>query len=219
MTASPAGGVGLSALLPGATDRAALVGTTGCGKTHLGALVLRAFPYVLALDGKGTLSPRKAEWQGYRLVQSMAKLAGLSPVKYPRIIYRPPVEEMLEGCEEVLDFVYRRHNTMLYIDELTTFARGIVPPIGLMNCLTRGRELRIGTLIATQRPAQIPQIVLSEAEHVYAFRLQMPQDRLRMADVYGIPEHRLARLRKREFLYKRDDDERTLGPFTLRYRR
>lgn len=82
--------------------------------------------------------------------------------------------------------IYGAGHVTVYIDE----AYGIVPPGAkippMLNALyTRGRELGIGVWAATQRPSWIPLVMLSEAEWLFAFRLQLDADRKRMAELMG----------------------------------
>jgi hypothetical protein len=70
---------------------------------------------------------------------------------------------------------------------------------------------------ATQRPANIPLVAISEAEHVYCFRLQLPQDRSRIEEITGIMVETIQGLKKRAFVYARQGESEILGPFTLEF--
>lgn len=83
------------------------------------------------------------------------------------------------------------------------------------GCLTQGRELNIETWSATQRPMNIPQVIMSEAEDAYVFPLKMPQDKQKVSAMCAIHADQIAALRKRQFLYAPQAGE-TMGPYTLR---
>jgi len=59
---------------------------------------------------------------------------------------------------------------------------------GFTACLTRGRSRGLGMWNLCQRPMFIPLFAISESDHRFMFRLNMPQDRKRMAEACGLPE-------------------------------
>lgn len=197
--------------LPAPGERVTFVGQTGSGKTRAAQELLRYRPFVVIHDSKGTIN-----WPGYKLVRTLAKLKNLDPKKFPKLIYRPEPEELAndELTDSFFDWVYRRKNTALYIDEVYSIAQGNTIPRGLLACLTRGREKRVEVWASTQRPIRIPQEFLSEAENVFAFKLKMPQDRDKVNATTGIDADAIQSLPKRYFIFSRQEDE-PIGPFTL----
>jgi hypothetical protein len=161
------------------------------------------------MDAKGRIA-----WDGYEVHTT---LAGAVKSKSPRIIYRPTYDELQD--EETLDrffeWVYRRQHTTLYVDEVAAIAQADNYPWHFGACLTRGRELGVASYIASQRPSRIPQVMLSESEHVYCFKLKLPQDCERMADITGLDEEQIFNLPKHHFFYAPQDGA-AVGPLTLR---
>lgn len=198
----------LEAIAPGPTDRAAFVGQTGSGKTTLAQQVCRLHPWVVAFDPKGML-----DWPGYEV---HTRLEPLTKSKAPRLIYRPTFEELddADTVDASFEWIYERRNTVLYVDEIFAYAEGDRSPWFLRACLTRGRERGIVVYIASQRPSRVPQVMLSESEHLYVFNLKLPQDRERMADVTGLEEEQL-KLDKHSFWYAPQVGE-LRGPLKLR---
>lgn len=203
----------LAEILPGPTDRAAFVGQTGSGKTTLAEAVCAARPFVVAHDSKGTL-----KWSGYTLFRSLAKMADADPVKVPRMIYRPDADELLDADaqDQFFRWCYDRGNCVVYVDEVFAVASANTVPHHLLACVTRGRERGVQLYASTQRPSGIPLVVLSESEHVYAFRLKLPGDRERMEDVTGIDANVIGKIPKRQFYYCPQDAEQAVGPMRLR---
>jgi energy-coupling factor transporter ATP-binding protein EcfA2 len=197
-------------LIPARSDRVFIAGQTGSGKTTLARVLLQQRKYVVILDSKGTI-----KWPGYTRVESFRKLTELEPEAHPKIVYHPTYWEEKNGTMDAFfRWVYDRRNCTLYVDELMGCTRGDDYPDYYGACLTRGRELKIEVWSGTQRPKNIPQVSMSEAEHAFIFRLRMPQDRVRVQEVAGIDARLIGQLRKRDFLYAPQEGE-VIGPQTL----
>lgn len=194
-------------IAPRPTDRAIFVGQTGSGKTTLAEQMCSTRAFVVALDPKGLL-----KWKGYQrytTLDGMRRVVDADPTKYPKIIYAPHYAELqdAEVIDEFFQWIYLRKNCTVYIDELYAITKNDNYPWHMGACYTRGRERKIETWGATQRPARVPQIVFSESEHVYCFRLRMPQDRERVEDMTGIPAPAIQALPKRRFIYAPQEGE------------
>lgn len=202
----------LSEIVPGRSDRALLVGQTGSGKTVLAECLLQFRRYVVVCDPK-----RRIQWTGYTIHQT---LKSLTQAKGDKLIYRPSHDAIREWdstddeVQRFFEWVYRRGNTTLYVDESYMVTRGEELPRFYHAALTQGRELGVETWSATQRPMNVPQVIMSESEHVYAFRLRMPQDRAKVERICGIPDSLLEDIPKHRFYYARQDDE-PIGPLML----
>lgn len=210
----------LSAMVPAQSDRAFLAGQTGSGKTVLARYLCSFREYVIVCDPK-----RRIDWKGYKLVTSLKTLTKLNPKKVTHIVYRPDFAAIAgwqngtdDEVERFFEFVYRRGRTTLYVDEAYLVTRGEEIPLYYQACLTQGRELGVETWTATQRPMNVPQVVMSEAEHAYIFRLKLPQDRKKIEAICGVPESRIAALQKLQYLYAPQSGD-TMGPFKLKLSR
>jgi hypothetical protein len=162
----------------------------------------------VALDAKGTLN-----WRGYERV---TKLDRLGSCRSPRIIFRPGYDELQspDVMDAFFEWIYQRRRTCVYVDEVMAVTRGDVYPYHFGACLTRGRERGVVVYGSSQRPTRIPQVLLSESEHVYTFRLRLPQDRGRIYDTTGLDPDAVAALPKRAFYYVPQDGA-PIGPLSL----
>lgn len=186
----------LSQIAPSPRHRALLVGQTGSGKTTLGKHLLRCYTYILALDPKITLGATEdnpeGHLKGFELARSPDELVTLAE-QYDRLQYRPDDQfQRLEHWDQVYRWAFDRRNTFVYTDEVYLVCNGPHPTDGMRACVTSGRERGIGMLHASQRPAGIPGILLSEAEHKYVFRLEKRDDRKRLAEA-DMPERVIER--------------------------
>jgi hypothetical protein len=199
----------LVTIVPPTTDRALFVGMTGSGKSTLARYILWHRKYRVVADYKGLIA-----WPEYRVFTRLKDLVGCNE---PSLLYKPSYAESIDedARGRFWEWVYRRGNCTVYNDETAATVDGNTYPFYLGACLMRGREHGIELWSGTQRPKEIPQIILSESENVYAFYLRLPQDRERVEGLTSIPRAKIEELKKREFLYARQGAE-IVGPMCLR---
>lgn len=172
-------------------DRAAVIGMTESGKTFLSRYLLHTASRLVVLDPKGTLRGQWAlrEWSPETRKLLLAGEPVRVRVAAPLLRGASSASEAtaLESAywDAVLWDVYDARNVILYIDEVYGVVPGGRPPAGLKAIYTRGRELGIGAISASQRPAWIPLELLSESKWYFLFRLQLEDDRKRMAGLMG----------------------------------
>jgi DNA helicase HerA-like ATPase len=158
--------------LPRDTERHAIFGKTGSGKTHFGlwALSHRSYPrmpwVVLDFKGDGMISAIP----GIEAID----LRHAPPRRPGLYVARPLPSDVDDGIVSGwLMAVWARERTGLFIDE-----GYMLPPRdrALRAVLTQGRSKRIPIIALSQRPAWISPFVMSEAEHLSVFFLQTPAD-------------------------------------------
>jgi hypothetical protein len=175
------------ALVVKPSEHVFIAGRTGSGKTYLARKYLARYPQVVALDTKGTMTWPEVPAEDLTLVE---RLTDLTAAKTSKIIYRPGWQELeFDYYNEFFRWCYQRGHTLVWVDE----AMSICPnphkiPDYYKAILTRGRELKVAVWSLTQRPAGIPQVIMSEATHFFIFDLNMPQDRQKLTEVTGAQE-------------------------------
>lgn len=183
------------------TDRYAIVGKSGSGKTSFGVvLASRIVPN----------DPRLANgWQCWWIDTKNDKkdLARLHrwgfqdgfKSKSPRKLIEVPfekgkpadtVERVNEICYKALD----QHGVVLVIDEY----RHCVPTTrtaspGILHVHQRGRGRDVGLIGMTQEPCEIPRQLISQASHIFLFNLTYPYDIKYAKGIH--PNYRPAKLR------------------------
>ncbi len=186
-------------------ERVTLIGKTGCGKTTLGKIYAGGFENVAVLDTKGTFT-----WGNVPIIKTFDKLRKTMSDNYGKFIYRP-IDSELNGdfMDAFFEFIYKRRNTVGYVDELAQVAE-LIGGDGIstnwQNIMQRGRELNVGIFNSTQRPKSIPLMALSEAEHTFCFRLRLDGDRDRVSEFMGDDVKRI-RLKDHGFLYMHESME------------
>lgn len=179
-------------------------GRTGSGKTYLARKYLANYKNVVALDTKGLLSwpeipgtvwtgPEKENLKNNGKNENLTivtKLSEIDTVETPKIIYRPPWEELKdEYYNEFFKWIYLRRNTIVWVDEVMSICPSPYKiPEYYKAILTRGRQRNTAVWSLTQRPSGIPQITMSESTHFFCFDLNLPQDREKLVEVTGARE-------------------------------
>lgn len=179
-------------------------GRTGSGKTFLAKKYLANYQNVVVLDTKGLVSWPEipdTEWTGEEKeilknngknenLSMVFKLKDLETADTPKIIYRPPWEELEEEYfNAFFQWIYRRKNTIVWVDEVMSVCPNPHKiPEFYKAILTRGRQRKTAVWSLTQRPSGIPQIIMSESTHFFVFDLNLPQDREKLVEVTGAVE-------------------------------
>ncbi|MCY3670065.1 MAG: type IV secretion system DNA-binding domain-containing protein [Alphaproteobacteria bacterium] len=142
-------------------QRVAVVGATGSGKTTLVRQLLERAQRVVAYDPKG--------------LGEHGLPAGDAATGERVAVLRDPTTEPDAEVDAVCREVWARGNVLLVLDDAMVLS-GTKPPHWLQVVVTMGRSRGIGVLSVVQRPRTVPRILLTEAEHVIAFRVRHPDD-------------------------------------------
>lgn len=159
------------------SERLALIGTTGSGKSFLAARLLTGLKRAVVIDPKHTF-----KLEGYK----PGKRLPLWSNEY-RLIYRPAMNDD-SAMAGLLFELWKRGNVVIYIDELQTLTD--LYPLStraLENIARTGREKKISLWAAMQRPRWVPRIFLTESEVLAVFLLRAQDDRKYISG-FGGPE-------------------------------
>lgn len=181
----------------GTDEHVFICGQTGTGKSIVAEVYLAGYGNVVKLDTKGEYYERRKKkqpiWRGLTEGKDYTvifKLSDIDRVNTPKIIYVPSSEEMNEEYYDALmKWVYKRENTILWIDELMEVAPSPQRyPFHLKALYTRGRSKDAVVWACTQRPAEIPPIAFGMSTHFFIFTMQLPQDRDKLVKGTGMPQ-------------------------------
>ncbi len=197
---------------------------TGSGKSFLARYLLETRRaegnLILIYDAKDEIT-----WPGYQRFTNLSKLIAANP-RYA--IYAPNIFELDDKAHHdyFFKFAFLRQkknfkkrvkvNTTVYVDEAYAVTDGQELPFYYKAALTRGRSIGLETWSASQRPKDIPQFLMSEAENKYFFFLEMPQDKERVRKMAGITDATIESLSmdRHEFIYR--NMQHTTGKLTLK---
>lgn len=163
-----------------------IAGRNGSGKSELVQQYLSGYDNVVCLDTKGTV-----DW--IKIIPDIKIYTNLIDLMkehtYGKAIYRPRWEELnLPYYDKFFEWIYRRQNTHVWIDEVMSICEGNSIPNFYKACLTRGRALGINCWNVTQRPKTIPLVIMSESSHFYIFDLNLEADRKRIMEIVPFDE-------------------------------
>jgi hypothetical protein len=155
---------------PSTSQRTAIIGRTGSGKTQLGAWVLSEAPF----DVQPYIV---VDYKRDELIGSIGRAVEIDlktvPKKPGLYVVRPnPADD--EAVENWLWKIWAHEHIGLYIDEgymLPMPAKGAFTSI-----LTQGRSKRIPVICLSQRPVFLSRFVFSEADFFAVFRLNDTED-------------------------------------------
>lgn len=164
-----------------ANDRVLLSGKTGSGKTWLAEHLLIPVKRLIVVDPKATLG----KWNLKEPTDRDLRRFDRGGVGRYRVL--PPITESAElWYEQLFERCYDTGNLTVYIDEAYAVTPpGSKPSRWLTALYTRGRERGIGVWCSTQRPTWIPLFLISEADWIISFRLNIDDDRKRIASMAG----------------------------------
>jgi DNA helicase HerA-like ATPase len=166
----------------GPTERAAIVGRTNSGKTTLAKMLCGGYRSLVVIDPKWRFElPRTIV-----VVGSASEFAQVYPQRSTRVVYRPdPEDQDHADVDTVIRRVLHYGRTALLIDEAMEYATvGRIMP-AYKRAITQGRELYVPVMSCTQRPIGVHNVILSEAEHLFAFDLQLDGDREKLVAANG----------------------------------
>jgi len=169
---------------PGDTDRTAICGMTGSGKS---TFALWLFSVSANFDRMPWIF---IDYKGEDIIQQIlknkdAKLLDMNkPIPKEKGIY--VVKPSPRDPELILDFlwkVYEAEKTGLFFDELMMLPKQFdLHNNPFQAILTQGRSKRIPCFLLTQRPARVSVSTFSEATYISEFELNKKDDRARVEE-------------------------------------
>ena len=182
--------------LPQPDERVLVLGSTGSGKTHMGAWLLSLapfdkMPYVI-IDHKRDQLLNSIDNRKEIGFNEIPNLPGLYHLKANPIADDDVLESWLQS-------VWKRGNIGLYADEalqIPTNRKGSFEGI-----LTQGRALHIPVISLTQRPVDLTRYAFSEANHVVLFDLTDRRDRKKVEEYIPIDERDVTNLEQYHSLW------------------
>ena len=169
-------GVFLAVKFPGDSDRTAIIGSSGSGKTTAAAWLLASYdfttrPYVIVNTKDDPLIAEIAAIPGVHVIT-----LDETPNE-PGLYIVNPLPHEQEALNAFFQRIWERGETTVWVDE--GYMIEITDAFNAL--LTQGRSRKIAVIVLSQRPAWISKFVFSEASFVQVFRLGHLDDRKNIA--------------------------------------
>jgi hypothetical protein len=169
--------------LPRATERSAVFGHTGSGKTHYSTFLLShanwdKIPWII-VDYKLEPFFREIEQDNFHSVTHIGLDEKLP--KKPGLYIVQPVPFDDEAVDQFFWRIWEKGKTGIFVDEGLNLPK---PPRyrGYPAILSQGRTKRIPTITVSQKAYYVPQHVYSEADFITVFYLSDWRDRERIME-------------------------------------
>ncbi len=145
-------------------EHIAVIGDTGTGKTYLISRIVPLREWVIILRTK----PDDITFPGFRKAKTAKAMEHLYTQK---ILLDPAYERQAVEASDMLERVWQQGGWTVVIDELWYASRmGLGPSIERL--LTQGRSKKISVVIGMQRPVEVTRFAISQATHLFSFRLE-----------------------------------------------
>jgi len=160
--------------LPALGEHIIFCGTTGSGKSYLAQEMLAHYERVFVFDTQDSLAIPGAV-KIIDPVHITRKLRAFAKIRYvPKLEFRTKGD--FNYILKVLMTNPHAHKRIIYIDEIYHLGFGPSFPDWLSRGISTARHKGISVWTASQRPANIPLAVMTEARRIYLFYLSYAED-------------------------------------------
>lgn len=162
---------------PTYTQRVAIIGRTGSGKTQKAAWLLSEAPfhhqpYIIVDYKKDEL---------LNAIDKVREIGIGETPRHPGLYIAHPLPDAMEEVNQWLWKIWAREKTGLYFDEMYNVPDPMKKS-ALRAIFTQGRSKRIPVIGLTQRPAFVSRFLFSEADYFSVFHLNTKGDIQRVSE-------------------------------------
>lgn len=179
------------------SQRIAILGRTGTGKTHFSRhFFLYQIDRLVIHDLKHELNGLKATY-----CHKPEDIVWCWNHNRYKIVYQPPPGiDLIEDFNNLCYLVFHKGNYVLWVDEVGSVTSAYNIPQWFSECLRLGRGRNTGVISLSQRPMDIHNTVLSEADYIIAFQLHLKGDRQKVAGIIGEEASKLREIPRYHYL-------------------
>lgn len=201
-----------------AGEHVTIIGPTGSGKSYLALQLIKTRSYYILLLTKGkdkTLDRFIARedidiirrWPPDGFTQKVAlwpRFTGAESFQHQHTVFREAINGYVKGGRKI-DGIYTEGVWTVLIDEVMYFKEELHLETELRMLWTQGRSNDISLVAGSQRPRDVPQLMLNQWSHLFVFQTSDRYEIQRLSDIGGnisqIIKDTVPRLNRHEFLY------------------
>lgn len=199
-------------------EHVTIIGPTGSGKSHLALQLIKIRQYYLLMLTKGrdkTLDKFVAandievinQWPPTGFNDKVAlwpRFSGVDSFETQQRVMRQAINGYRNGAKKI-DGLYAEGGWSVLIDEVMYFKEELHLETELRMLWTQGRSNDISLVAGTQRPRDVPQLMLNQWSHLFVFQTADKYEIERLAaiggNISGIIKQTVPVLNRHEFLY------------------
>lgn len=155
----------------------------------------------------------------HRYVVVLGEAEGLRRVRAadrPRRLLVRCFDPFGETADQMLRAIFNGPPTTVVVDEAMHWSTKSTIPYGMRLLITAGRGRQIGVWACSQRPVEVSNFFLSESTRRVLFKIELEDDRLKIAPLMGLSRRSAAavlQLERHHWLYKTDSAYEPLRHF------
>ncbi len=200
-----------------------IIGPTGSGKSFLALQVMRARKYYILLLTKGNDSTLDKfvkdekvtviqSWpldgfedeNGHLKVALWPRFTGVDSFQHQHNVFSQAINGYKRGARKVPG-IYTEGGWSVLIDEVMYFTQELKLEPELRMLWTQGRSNNISLVAGTQRPRDVPMLMLNQYTHLFVFQSTDKYEIERLASIGGnvsnIIKEYVPKLQRHQFLY------------------
>ena len=175
-------------------EHLAVAGDTGTGKTYLISKIVQLRQYVVFFRTKSD----EIKLDGFRKVRSADAMDGNYAT---RLLLDPIHSHQLREGYEMLERAWDQGGWTIVVDEEWYVEKMLKLGPLVERLLTQGRSKKISVVVGMQRPSQISRFILSQATHLFTFRMEGRDMQIMKESTTPRILEPLNALKKYEFVY------------------
>lgn len=188
----------------GPTDKIAILGRSGSGKTFLSRTIQKIYPRVLVIDFMREYSDGDVVTSFQEFSEKLLAFKTERRKRFRLIFQFPPAETEVELIfDHILKTAYAAGNLLVVIEEVQMYSHSHHLGHWLRQCLLTGRHRNLALIFTTQRPGELHKTILSQCSHIFCGQIHEKNDLKYLDNYFYKDAEKLQKLQPQFFLYWR----------------
>lgn len=184
------------------TDKIAILGRSGCGKSYLAKRIQSMWPRRIIIDSLNEYTEGDVVHTFDEFGEKLKILKNSNSKEFV-LVFKFDPESHVNDMEfnEIMRCAYYFGNVQVVIEEVQLYSTTHSIPHWLKSSLLTGRHQNMSILVTSQRPGEVHKTIISQCSHVFCGTVHEGNDIRYLANFLNEDADRLASLPDRRFLY------------------